>query len=132
MSTEQQVAKVSKRKKSESSGEGKKGQEVDKLSACHARNALFGVKGVVHLNDEAMKLLAKGMQDYEERLVDEASFYGERRDSHKNLITTDDIIKAADLVPMIFPPYLFEGYVEKERKPKVKKVKSTPTVESRA
>jgi hypothetical protein len=130
MSTEQQVAKVSKRKRSETSGSSsseekkKKTQDIEKLSACHARNALHSVKGDVHLNDDSMHLLAKGMQDYLERLVEEASLEGDKRDSHKNLIIAADIVKAAEYVPMIFPSYIFDGYVEKVRKPKQKKVKT--------
>lgn len=125
MSAEQQTAKAGKKKKNETAVEGKekKRQEVDKLSACHARNALYEVKGDIHLNDQSMRLVAKAMQDYLERLADEASYIGDKRDSHKNTIKSEDVIAAANVVPMIFPEYIFEGYVEKPRAPKTKKPK---------
>jgi hypothetical protein len=140
MSTEQQTTKVSKRKKNEAAtteGTKKKRQEVESFSACHARNALYPVKGSTHLNDKALEFLAKGMEDYEQRLVEEASYYGDKRESHKNLITAEDIVQAAEVVPMIFPKYLCTADMDppkkqvgelkpkKEQKPKKKKTVET-------
>ena len=100
--------------------------DVDRLRSCHARNAIFELKGNAHLGKDATKLLSLGAETYIENLVKEASIISNSHEKRKNDITPEDLIKAASVVPPIFPQHLFQGFVESEKKErKSKKSKKT-------
>lgn len=145
MTTSSQVSKSNKKKPVDKKVKVKgakgevKSKPKKKYSACHARNALYEVKNYIvpgttqtitaHFNDDAMRLIADGMKDYQERLVTKALEVGDKRDSHKNLVTAADIIKASQVTLQIFPKYLLKNYKEPEKVPRSKSKKATSSGE---